>query len=101
MSIDVTFFEISMFTLSSTVTSQGEDDDLLVDDISSPTPIPVPIKPPITQVYSQRQKPIVYSPTPTALSSDPIQNDDLSITLHKGKRQCAHPIFLLFLYCIS
>ena len=52
MSIDVTFFDSTSFSLSSTVTSQGEDDDLLVYTISSPTPTLVPVKPPITQVYS-------------------------------------------------
>ena len=73
--------------LSSTVTSQGKDGDLLVYTISSPTPIHVliPIKPPITQVYSQRQNLPVSTPTPTALSSDPIQNNDLPIALRKSK----------------
>ena len=47
MSIDVTFFETTPLSLSSTVTSQGEDDDLLVYIISSPTPALVPIKPPV------------------------------------------------------
>ena len=53
--IDVTFFETTPFSLSSTVISQGEDDDLLEYTISSPTPapVPVPIEPPITQVYSR------------------------------------------------
>ena len=76
MSIDVTFFESTHFSLFSTVTSQVEDDNLLVYTISSPTPTPVPvlvpIKPTITQVYSRRQNPPVSSPTPAALSSDPI-----------------------------
>ena len=52
MSIDVTVFESTLFSLSSTVTSQREGDDLLVYTISSPTPVPVPVpilvKPPIT-----------------------------------------------------
>ena len=54
MSIDVTFFETTPFSLSSPVTSHREDDDLLVYTIVSPapTPAPVPVKPPITQVYS-------------------------------------------------
>ena len=59
-SIDVAFFETTSFSQSSTVISQGEDDDLLVFMVSlpvlptlAPTPIstaptPVPIKPPIT-----------------------------------------------------
>ena len=55
MSIDVTFFESTPFSLSSIVTSQGKDDDLLVYTISSPAPtlVSVPVKPPITQVYSR------------------------------------------------
>ena len=56
MSTDVTFFETTPFSLSSPITSQGEDDDLLVYTISSPTPAhtpaPVPVKPHITQVHS-------------------------------------------------
>ena len=94
MSIDVTFFETTLFSISSTVTSQGEDDNLLVYTISSPTPTPAPVlvKPPITHVYSRCQNPPVSSPTPTALSSNLIQNDDLPIVLRKGKRHCAHPI---------
>ena len=58
MSIDVAFFETTPFSQSSTITSQGEDDDLLVYTVSLPihtlaptpistTPDPVPIKPPI------------------------------------------------------
>ena len=43
-------------------------------------------------MYSRCQNPPVSSPTSTALSSYPIQNDDLPIALCKGKRQCAHPI---------
>ena len=58
--IDVTFFDISLFSLSSIVTSRGGggggggDDDLLLYIVSSPTPTlaPVLVKPPITQVYS-------------------------------------------------
>ena len=88
MSTDVTFFETTPFTLSSHVTSQVEDDDLLVYTIASPalTPAPIPIKPPITQVYSQHQNPPDSSLTLAASSSDPVQNDDLPIALHKGKR---------------
>ena len=92
VSNDATFFESTPFSLSSTITSRGEDNDLLAYTISSPTPTIVPVKPPITQVYSRRQNSPVSSPTLTALSSDPIQNDDLPITLRKGKQQCAHPI---------
>ena len=74
LSINVTFFETTSFSLSSTVTSQGEDDDLLVYTISSPTPTPapVPVEPPITWVYSRCQNPPVFSPTPAALSLDPV-----------------------------
>ena len=98
MSIDVTFFETTSFSLSSTIPSQGEDDDLLVYTISSPTPAPILVKPPITQVYSRRRNPPISSPTSAALSSDPIQNDDLLIALRKGKRQCAHPISSFVFY---
>ena len=103
MSTDVTFFETTPFSLSSLVTSQGKGDDLLVYTISSmasltplappdPTPAPVPIKPLTTQVYFRRQNPPISSPTPTASSSNPIQNYDLPIALRKGRRQCARPI---------
>ena len=56
VSIDVTFFETTLFSLSSPIPSQGEDDDLLVYTIVSPTPTltSVPVKPLITQVYSRR-----------------------------------------------
>ena len=59
VSTDVTFFETIPFSLSSPITSQGKGDDLLVYTISSPvpltpTPSPVPVKSPITQVYSRR-----------------------------------------------
>ena len=94
MSTDVTFFETIPFSLSSPVTSEGDDDDLLVYTIASLvlTPAPIPVKPPITQVYSRRQNPPNSSLTLAASSSDPVQNDDLPIALRKGKRQCAHPI---------
>ena len=64
----------------------------------TPTLAFVPVKPPITQVYSRRKNPQVSSPTLAALSSDPIQNDDLPIALHKGKCQCAHQIFWFVSY---
>ena len=70
VSTNVTFFETTRFSLSSIVTSQGEDDDLLVYIVSSPAPTPNPVKPLITQVYDRRQNPPVSSPTPAALSSD-------------------------------
>ena len=56
VSIDVTLFENTPLSLSSHVSSQGEDDDLLVYTIASPAPTsaPVPVKPPMTQVYSWR-----------------------------------------------
>ena len=81
MSIDVTFFETTSFSLSSPVTSQGQDDDLSVYTIASPAPTLalVPVKPLITKVYSRCQNPSVSSPTLAALSLDPVHNDDLSI----------------------
>ena len=84
--------------------TKGEVDDLLVYTIASPVtppvpapvkptpPIPAPVKPPITQVYTRRQNPLVSSPPPTASTLDPVPNDDLSIALRKGRRQCVHPI---------
>ena len=50
VSTDVTFFETTLFSLSSHVPSQREDDDLLIYTIASLalTSTPVPIKPPIT-----------------------------------------------------
>ena len=97
LSTDVTLFETTPFSLSSPVPSQGENNDLLVYIIASPTPLaptptPVLVKPPITHIYSLRQNPLVSSPTPAASPSDPIQNDDLPIALSKGKRQCAQAI---------
>ena len=86
--------ETTPFSLSSPITSQGEDHDLLVYTIASPTPPPAPvsIKPSITLVYFWRQNPPTSSLTLAASSSDPVQNDDLLIALRKGKRQCAYPI---------
>ena len=90
MSTDVTFFETTPFSLSSLVTVQGEDDDLLVYTIASPAPLAPPLAPilvklPITLVYFLCQNPPDSSPTLAISSSDPVQNDDLPITLHKGK----------------
>ena len=100
MSIDVSFFETTLFSLSSPVPIQGEDDDLSVYTIASPAPTPalILVKPPITQVYFRCQNPPVYSPTSTASLSDPVQNDYLPIALRKGKRQCAHLISLFVSY---
>ena len=70
------FFQTILFSLSSTVTSQGKDDDLLMYTISSPTltptPAPVHVKPPITQLYSWHQNPPVSSLEPAASSSNPV-----------------------------
>ena len=103
MSTNVTFFETSQFSLSSPVTSQYEDDDLLVYNVSSPAPTPalILVKPPITQEYSRRQNPSVSSPTLTASSSYPIHSDDLPIALLKGKCQCAPLIssFISYNHC--
>ena len=88
MSIDVAFFETTLFSLSSTVTSpRGEDNDLLVYYVSLavPTPTPIHVKTPITHVYSERQNLQVSSPTPDASTLDPVSNDDLPIVLCKGK----------------
>ena len=54
-------------------------------------PVSVPIKPPITQVYTRRHNPPVSGPPPVALTSNLVP-DDLPIAIRKGKRQCVHPI---------
>ena len=94
VSTDVTFLENTSFSQDSIHTSQGKDDDLLVCTLVAPTPAFVPplIKPPFTQVYTQRHQPPASSPPPTASTSNPILSDDLPIALHKGKCQCAHLI---------
>ena len=88
VSTDVSFLKTTPFSLPSTVMSPRKGDDLLVYyvSLSIPTLALIPVTPPITQVYSRRQNPPTSSPTPSPLSSDPIQNNDLSIALHKGKR---------------
>ena len=56
VSTNVAFFETTPFSLSSTVTSQGEEENLLVYTLASPivsseaAPVPAPaqVKPPIT-----------------------------------------------------
>ena len=93
VSTDVVFFETTSFSLSFTVTSPGEDDDLLVYYVSLPH-----VKPHTTQVYSRRQNLSVSIPTPVASTLYPISNDDLPITLHKGKRQYVHLISSFFSY---
>ena len=98
VSVDVTLLENVPFSLPPTHTSQGEEDDLpvytLASSIISPEPAPVSaqVKPPITQVYTRHQQPLISSPPPTTSTSDPVLSDDFPIALCKGKRQCAHPI---------
>ena len=98
MSTDVAFFETTPFSLPSTITSQGEEEDLLVYTLTSPIVsfepalVPTQVKPPITQVYTRHQHPPILNPLPAASTSNPVLSDDLPITLCKGKHQCAHPI---------
>ena len=100
MSTDVAFFETTPFSLPSTVTSQGGEEDLLVYTLTSPIiscePAPVPahtqVKPLITQVYARRQHPLVSGPLSAASTSDPVLSDDLPIALRKGKHHCVPPI---------
>ena len=65
VSTDVAFFDTTPFSLSSTVTSQGEDEDLLVYYVSLPvpTPAPIPFKPPITQYTHNAKTPSLKSNT--------------------------------------
>ena len=90
----VKFFENVPFSSPPTHTSQGEADDLLVYTIASlvAPPILAPVKPPITQVYTQRQNPPVSGPPQAASTSNPVPDDDLLIAFRKGRRQCIHPI---------
>ena len=100
MSTNVAFFETTPFSLSSIVTSQGEEEDLFVYTLASPiissepAPVPAPaqVKPLITQVYTWRQHPQVSSPLLAASTSDLVLSDDLPIALRKGKRHYVHPI---------
>ena len=100
---DVTFLENTHFSQDPIHTSQGENDDLLVYTLVSPTlaylsPL---TKPPITQVYTQCQDPPVSSPPSAASTLYPISSDDLPIiALRKGKHQCVHqcPHFILLLH---
>ena len=98
VSTNVAFFETTPFSFPSTVMSQGDEEYLLVYTLASPiisfepTSVPTQVKPPITQVYTRCQHLLASSPSPAALTLDTVLSDDLSIALHKGKRQCAHPI---------
>ena len=94
VSTDVTFLETTPFSPSQIHNSKGEDDNFLIYTIASPhlAPVPTPVKPPITQVYTRCKNPLVSSPTLTTSTSDPVPSDDLPITLRKGKRQYVHPI---------
>ena len=62
--------------------------------IASPVvpPIPAPVKPPITQVYTRRQNPPIFGSPPATSTLDPIPDDYLPISLRKGRHQCVHPI---------
>ena len=97
---DVTFLENAHFFQSPIHTNQGEDGDLLVYTIASPSPtfLLVLVKPPITQVYTWCQNPPVLSTVPAASTLDPVLNDDLHIAFRKGKRQFVPPISSFYSY---
>ena len=59
VSADVTFLDNTPFSPDSIHTNQGEDDDLLIYTLASPTPDSDPplTKPLITQVYAWRPHP--------------------------------------------
>ena len=67
---------------------------MFVYTLVSPAPASFPplTKTPITQIYARHLHPPVSSPPPTASTSNQVFNDDLPITLHKGKHQSTHPI---------
>ncbi|XP_071900889.1 uncharacterized protein [Coffea arabica] len=90
VSIDVTFLENTPFTPSSSHSCQEEDDDLLIYTVTSSRSSPA--KPPITQVYSRRQKSPAACSEPVPSLLDPVSSDDLPIALRKGKRQCTYPV---------
>ena len=90
VSVDVTFLENTPFTPSSSHSCQEEDDDLLIYTVTSSSSSPA--KPPITQVYSRRQKSPDACPEPVPSLLDPVSSDDLPIALRKGKRQCTYPV---------
>ena len=84
MSTNVAFFDTTPFSLPSTATSQGRKKIFLF--ILLPHPLSLSnmlvlalVKPPITQVYTRRQHPVVSSPPPVALTSDPVHGDDLPV----------------------
>ena len=85
VSNDVVLFETTPFSLPSTVTSQEEEEDLLIYTLASPivssepTLVPALVKPHITQVYSWRQHPPVLSPPPVSSTSYPVFSDDLPL----------------------
>ena len=60
VSSNVAFFKITLFSLPSTITSQGEEEDLLIYTLvspivsSKPSFVPTQVKPPITQAYTRR-----------------------------------------------
>ena len=69
VSTNVALFETTPFSLSSTATSQGEEEDLLVYTLASPIVSPelasiLPqVKPPITLVYTRHQHPPSLEPS--------------------------------------
>ncbi|KAM7528232.1 hypothetical protein LguiB_031642 [Lonicera macranthoides] len=93
VSADVTFMEETPYFPPSTSESKGEDDDLLVYTVTLLELIaePVPVRPPIHQVYSRRRPPDPCPP-PASSSLDSVTSDDLPIALRKGKRQCTYPV---------
>ena len=80
--------------------SRGEEDDLFLYTLKSPTPslaLSPPAsalnRPPIPKVYSCRQQPLgEYSIPKDSLLSNPGSSDELPIALHKGKHSCTYPI---------
>ena len=73
---------------------------MLVYTLASLAPAYVPplTKPPITQIYTRRQHPLVSSPQLAASTLDPVSSNDFPIALRKGKRQCVRPISLFCSY---
>ncbi|XP_065880880.1 retrovirus-related Pol polyprotein from transposon TNT 1-94 isoform X1 [Euphorbia lathyris] len=99
VSSDVTFMEhLPFFPMSSDISTGDTDvDDELVYHVHQVSD-GCHSKPPITQVYSRRERPPASDPVPiSAPPSDPAPEssqttDELPIALRKGTRSCTHPI---------
>ncbi|KAL0560874.1 hypothetical protein IC582_001289 [Cucumis melo] len=90
----------TLFTSSPSSSCQGEDDNLSIYEITSPTDAP-PSRLLPSRVYFRRppSQPSGSCHTSVPSSScDPGPSDDLLITLRKGKRKCTYPVSSFVFY---